>query len=354
MTGGNVMWDFITLEDHLGAWSHGNSLRAAAAETIAVLAHTCCAIAGVVASGRLAGDLAAHHAIGVGGEAQKELDVRANELLVTALLGAPVAAVASKEMEAPVPLTLSAPVVVAIDPLDGSSNIDANVSLGTIFSILPTPSGHAGAEPTLFLRQGREQIAAGYVIYGPQTALALTIGQGTDFFTLDSASGGFQRTGVGVRVPRRTHELAINASNYRHWDVPVRTWFDDCLAVADGLRGEDFNMRWIGSMVAEAHRILGRGGIYLYPGDARKGYRTGRLRLIYEANPVAMLMEQAGAAASTGRERILDRLPRTLHERVPLVFGSSAEVERLERYHVEPHPIGERSPLFARRGLFRA
>jgi fructose-1,6-bisphosphatase I len=202
MIRGNVMCDFATLEDHLGAWSHGNSLRAAAAESIEVLAHACRGLAEVVAGGRLAGDLAAHHAIGISGEAQKELDVRANELLATALLGAPVAAVASKEMEAPLPLTLGAPVVVAIDPLDGSSNIDANVSLGTIFSILPTPSGHAGAEPAAFLRKGREQIAAGYVIYGPQTALALTTGQGTEIFTLDHASNAFRRTGARVRVPR--------------------------------------------------------------------------------------------------------------------------------------------------------
>ena len=190
------------------------------------------------------------------------------------------------------------------------------------------------------------------MIYGPQTALALTLGAGTDIFTLDPACGRFVRTAVHVRVPPHAREFAINASNYRHWDMPVRTWFDDCLAGAEGPRGENFNMRWIASMVAEAHRILVRGGVYLYPGDARHGYRNGRLRLLYEANPIAFLIEQAGGCASTGRERILDRMPRLLHERVPVVFGAREEVERIERYHLGQAPKGETSPLFACRGLF--
>ncbi len=348
------MSDFVSLDDHLTAWAGGDRLRVAAAATLRVLATACRDIAQVIASGALAGDLAAQRGAGTGGDVQKELDVRANDLLVVALRNAPVAAVASEEMDVPLPLAPGAPIVIALDPLDGSSNIDTNVSIGTIFSLLPTPPGGSGAEPTAFLRAGSAQIAAGYFIYGPQTALILTVGDGTDIFTLDRASGTFRRTAASVRVPLHTREFAINASNYRHWDPPVRAWFDDCLAGTEGPRGEDFNMRWIASMIAEAHRILMRGGIYLYPGDARQGYRNGRLRLVYEANPIAFVMEQAGAAASTGRERMLDCVPRALHERVPLVFGSSAEVERLERYHVEPRLIGERSPLFGQRSLFRA
>ena len=253
----------------------------------------------------------------------------------------------------PVELDPHAPLIVALDPLDGSSNIETNVSIGTIFSLLPTPPG-GGAEPAAFLRRGHDQVAAGYVLYGPQTALVLTVGAGTDIFTLDPASGAFVLTNPQVQVPPVSDEFAVNASNARHWSGEVRRWFDDCIAGAEGPRGRNFNMRWIASMVAEAHRILVRGGVYVYPGDAREGYRSGRLRLVYEANPIAMLMEQAGGGASTGRERILDRVPRMLHERVPLIFGSREEVARIERHHIEPHPNGEQSPLFGRRGLFRA
>lgn len=348
------MSDHVTLERHLAAWAESDDLRGAAAATVTALAGACCRIAALIADGALAGDLAAERGDGVAGDVQKELDVRANQLIADAMWNAPVAAVASEELDVPLALAPGAPILVAIDPLDGSSNIDTNVSVGTIFSLLPSPPSGSGTEPAAFLRPGREQVAAGYVIYGPQTSLVLTVGRGTDIFTLDRGRGTFVRTAAGVRVPPRAREFAINASNYRHWDDPVRIWFDDCLAGTDGCRHEDFNMRWIASMVAEAHRILVRGGIYLYPGDARAGYRSGRLRLLYEANPIAFVMEQAGAAASTGRAAILERQPRALHERVPLVFGSRDEVDRLERYHGDPHPIGERSPLFARRGLFRA
>jgi len=347
------MSDLVSLEDHLTVWANGEEQRQAIASVVATLASACRAIAAIVASGALAGDLAAHRGDGIGGDVRKELDVQANNLLIDALTRAPVCAVVSEEMDLPRVLNAGAPVAVAIDPLDGSSNIDTNVAIGTIFSLLLVPPGSSGAEPTVFLQPGREQVAAGYAIYGPQTILTLTMGAGTDMFTLDPASGRFLRTTRGVRVPLHSREFAINASNYRHWDAPVRVWFNDCLAGTDGPRGEDFNMRWIASMVAEAHRVLTRGGVYLYPSDAREGYRNGRLRLLYEANPVALLMDQAGAAASTGRSRILDCAPRMLHERVPLMFGSWAEVERLERYHADPHPIGERSPLFGRRGLFR-
>jgi fructose-1,6-bisphosphatase I len=348
------MSEHVGLGDHLAKWAGDDARRRAAALTIVALASACRGIADMVAAGALVGDLTAHRAAGIGGDVQKEIDLRANSALIEALWDAPVAAVVSEEVDMPVALKAGAPIVVALDPLDGSSNIDTNVSVGTIFSLLPTPPEGSGNEPAAFLRPGREQVAAGYFLYGPQTALVLTLGDGTDIFILDRASGTFLLTKKGVRVSPKSQEFAVNASNYRHWDTPVRIWFDDCLAGSEGPRGADFNMRWIASMVAEAHRILSRGGIYLYPGDARKGYATGRLRLLYEANPIAFLMEQAGAAASTGRGPILDCMPRMLHERVPLVFGSREEVERLDRYHIDPHPIGERSPLFGRRGLFRA
>jgi fructose-1,6-bisphosphatase I len=342
-----------SLKDHLNAWAASDELRVAVAKTVTALAEAARAIATITAVGPLTGNLGARRADGVGGDFQTELDVRANDLLVKALSGAPVAAVASEELDAPLPLSPGAPIIAALDPLDGSSNIDTNVSIGTIFSLLPNSPGRSGTERAVFLRAGREQVAAGYFIYGPQTALALTVGEGTDLFTLDPQSGAFWLTAVGVRVPPLAREFAINASNYRHWDGPVREWFDECLAGDDGARGENFNMRWIASMVAEAHRILMRGGVYLYPGDARQGYRNGRLRLLYEANPIGFVIEQAGGAASTGRERVLDRMPRLLHERVPLVFGGREEVARIERYHLLPESQADSSPLFGQRGLFR-
>ena len=342
----------LALHQYLEAWAGTDGLRRAAASTLTALAEACRGIAALVAAGPFAGDLAARQHEHAGGDFQTELDIRANGILLQAMQNAPVAAVASEEIDAPLPLKSGAPILVALDPLDGSSNIETNVSIGTIFSLLPSPPGSSGAEPAAFLRAGYEQIAAGYVIYGPQTVLGLTLGSGTDLFTLDPARASFIRTRANVRVPPQAREFAINASNYRHWDIPVQTWFNDCLSGAEGPSAENFNMRWIASMVAEAHRILVRGGVYLYPGDARQGYRNGRLRLIYEANPIAFLMEQAGGRGSTGRERILARVPRLLHERVPLVFGAREEVERIERYHLGNAPKGETSPLFARRGLF--
>jgi fructose-1,6-bisphosphatase I len=347
------MSSYVSLEDHLATWAKDDAARQAVASSVTALARACKEIAEIVAAGPLAGQLGKMQAVGTGGDFQTELDIRANALLVDALRSAPVAAVASEELDVPVALNADAPLIVALDPLDGSSNIDTNVSVGTIFSLLPTPPD-SGVEPAAFLRRGCEQVAAGYVLYGPQTALVLTVGVGTDVFTLDRARGVFLRTKPQVQVPPVSNEFAINASNARHWSASVKQWFDDCIAGAEGPRGRNFNMRWIASMVAEAHRILTRGGVYIYPGDAREGYHSGRLRLVYEGNPIAFLMEQAGGAASTGSERILDRVPRTLHERVPLIFGSREEVERVERHHIEPHVVGDQSPLFGRRGLFRA
>jgi len=346
------MGDHPALDEYLEGWAKTGDLHRAVASTLTEVAGACREIAALVGTGSCVDHLAVRKRDSVGGDFQTELDLRAQYLLVKALARAPVAAVASEEMEAPLPLSPGAPINVALDPLDGSSNIETNTSIGTIFSLLPAPAGSSASDPAAFLRSGREQLAAGYAIYGPQTALALTLGAGTDLFILDPARGQFVRNRANVRVPPQAREFAINASNYRHWDTPVQTWFNDCLAGADGPRADDFNMRWTASMVAEAHRILVRGGVYLYPSDARQGYRNGRLRLIYEANPIAFLMEQADGRGSTGREAILDRVPRLVHERVPLVFGARQEVERIERYHLGSSPKAETSPLFGQRGLF--
>jgi fructose-1,6-bisphosphatase I len=349
----------ITLEHHLALWAARDDVRRAeVATTLLAIAGACGRIAELVGRGPAGSSSSTSLSATVGdhgaGDAQKVLDVMANAILFSALRAAPVAALVSEEIESAVPLNASGSVLVAIDPLDGSSNIDANVSIGTIFSILPIPDNALPSEVSAFFQPGERQLAAGYVLYGPQTSLALTVGSGTHIFTLDRRDNQFRLTAEGVRVPRKTREFAINASNHRHWDEPIRIYVDDCLKGCEGPRGEDFNMRWIASMVAEAHRVLARGGIYLYPGDLRHGYEHGRLRLIYEANPVAWLMEQAGAAASTGLARILEVTPQALHQRVPLIFGSRDEVDRLDRYHRDPYPLGERSPLFNRRGLFRS
>jgi fructose-1,6-bisphosphatase I len=237
---------------------------------------------------------------------------------------------------------------VAIDPLDGSGGIDANASLGSIFSILPADEA---TDP--FSQAGFDQLAAGLFLYGPQTALVLTVGQGTDAYVLDRRSNEFVLTHPRLNVPRTRHEFAVNASNYRHWEQPVRAYVDDCLSGRTGPLHADFNMRWMGCLAAEAYRILLRGGLYLYPCDARSGYEAGRLRLLYEANPIALLLEQAGGAATDGQFRILEMAPRTLHQRTGLVFGSRDMVDLVGAYHAGAMSAGARSPLFGRRGLFR-
>jgi len=342
------------LDEQLSAWAADSPHRSAIAQTVNALARVCAAISHLVGAGALAGALGATRKEHGAGDSQKELDVRANDMLVEGLRQAPVAALASEEMAEPIELNPHGTLLVAVDPLDGSSNIDTNVSVGTIFSVLKAPNEGSRCDADAFLQTGVRQVAAGYAIYGPQTAFVLTVGAGTHVYTLDRASDTFHLTSQHVRVPAATQEFAINASNHRYWDEPIRIYVDDCLKGTEGPRGADFNMRWIASMVAEAHRVLSRGGIYLYPADIRNGYSQGRLRLIYEANPIAWLIEQAGGAASTGHRRILDVQPRSLHQRIPLLFGSREEVARLDRYHLEPHPIGERSPLFGRRGLFRS
>jgi fructose-1,6-bisphosphatase I len=223
--------------------------------------------------------------------------------------------------------------LLLFDPLDGSSNIDVNVSIGTIFSVLKKPDNSAGVTEDNFLQAGNTQVAAGYCVYGPQTTLVLTVGNGVAMFTLDREQGSFVLTSENVRIPVDTQEFAINMSNMRHWDAPVKRYIDECLQGAEGTRGKDFNMRWIASMVADVHRILTRGGVFLYPWDKREPNKAGKLRLMYEANPMSWLIEQAGGAATNGHERILDIVPTALHQRVSVVLGSKHEVERVTSYH---------------------
>lgn len=288
------------------------------------------------------------------GDLQKNLDILCNELFLSCLQGAPVACYASEELEKPVLLDPTAHLAIAIDPLDGSSNIENNVSIGTIFSVLPAAKGPDVDPSQSFLQPGNRQLAAGFFIYGPQTALVLSLGKGTEIFIFSSRLGCFVEAYKSVSIPERTSEFAINMSNYRHWEEAIRLYVDDCLAGSEGPRERDFNMRWIASLVAETYRILVRGGVFLYPADGRKGYHQGRLRLVYEANPIAFIVENAGGAATNSVTRILDLVPENLHQRVPLAFGSRREVARVARYHVDPNMIGERAPLFGKRGLFRA
>lgn len=342
----------ITLETYLAGWGSVEPGRRAIASVLKAIAEAGRQISDVVAEGALAGNLGRVVGRNSGGDDQKGLDTLAHDLLVRALGRTPVACIASEEADAPIQVDLNAPLAVALDPLDGSSNIDTNAAVGTIFSVLRA-SGSANGVDSIFLQPGSRQIAAGYLIYGPQCALVLTVGKGTQIFALDRASGTFRMTCPFAQVPERAREYAINASNYRHWSEAIRAYVDDCVAGQDGPRGEDFNMRWLASMVGECHRILARGGVFIYPQDARKGYEQGRLRLIYEANPIAWLIEGAGGRATNGRERILDLVPRRLHEHTPLIFGSREEVDRIARYATAVS-ASERSPLFSQRGLFRA
>lgn len=343
------------LVQFLDEWARSDPQRRNVAQTIEVIARAALALHEHVDRGDLAGGLDVVGMKPAGGEQQTALDRYANALLVDALRDAPVAAMLSEEVERPVPVRPDQPLVTAIDPLDGSTNIDTNAAIGTIFSVLPRSPSNDCSEcaDCCFLQPGTSQLAAGFVVHGPSTLMALTVRSGTQIFTYDPASGRFILTVPNVQIPAMAREYAINASNYRHWDEAIRIYVDDCLKGVEGVRGCDFNMRWIGSLVAEIYRIFTRGGIYIYPADQREGYAHGRLRLIYEANPIALLVEEAGGAASTGRERILDIKPRSLHQRMPIVVGSRAEVDYVDRLYTHPHAHGERSPLFGHRGLFR-
>jgi len=316
----------------------------------------CKAIANQVSQGALAGVLGSAGGLNVQGEAQQRLDLVANEAFLDRVTaGGHAAALLSEEMPSPVAAGTTGSYLLAFDPLDGSSNIDVNVAVGSIFSILRVPEGAGAGDERSFLQPGARQVAAGYAIYGPSTMLVLSVGTGVHAFTLDRAIGEFMLTHAGMRVPERTSEFAINASNNRFWEPPVKRYVAECLAGATGPRERNFNMRWIASLVAEAHRILMRGGVFLYPRDRKDPARPGRLRLLYEANPIGFLIEQAGGRASTGRAPILEARPEALHQRIAFVFGSREEVERIERYHAEPEEDGGLDlPLFAERGLFRS
>ncbi len=304
-----------------------------------VVARACKSISQAVNKGALGGVLGTANTENVQGEIQKKLDIIANEVLIEANeWGGHLAAMASEEMDTIYVVPNRYPqgeYLLLFDPLDGSSNIDVNVSIGTIFSVLKKPEGDAGVQEKDFLQAGARQVAAGYCVYGPQTTLVLTVGDGVAMFTLDREQGSFVLTQEHVRIPEDTKEFAINMSNMRHWDAPVKRYIDECLQGTEGPRGKDFNMRWIASMVADVHRILTRGGIFMYPWDKREPDKPGKLRLMYEANPMSWLIEQAGGAATNGRQRILDIQPGKLHERVSVILGSKNEVGRMTRYHAK-------------------
>ncbi len=304
-----------------------------------VVARACKSISQAVNKGALGGVLGTAGSENVQGEVQKKLDIIANEVLIEANeWGGHLAGMASEEMDAIYVVPNRYPkgeYLLLFDPLDGSSNIDVNVSIGTIFSVLKMPEDDRGVDEGDFMQAGNRQVAAGYCVYGPQTTLVLTVGDGVAMFTLDREQGSFVLTEEKVTIPADTKEFAINMSNMRHWDAPVKRYVDECLAGTEGPRGKDFNMRWIASMVADVHRILTRGGIFMYPWDKREPHKPGKLRLMYEANPMSWLIEQAGGAATNGHQRILDIPPKQLHERVSVILGSKNEVERVTRYHAE-------------------
>ena len=347
------MQPFTALESHLNTSVTDNDVRPEVAQTILAITDATRKIAALVSRGPLAGALGAARGDNSDGDQQKELDIVANDLVIDALRTAPVAWLASEELDQPLQIKAGAPLVVAIDPLDGSSNIDTNTAVGTIFSILPAGTPAETPNENVMLQPGTRQLAAGYVIYGPQTALVLTTGNGTQMFTLDPENGKFRLTNENVQVTETTREFAINVSNFRHWNPQVRAYIDDCLEGVDGNRDNNYNMRWLASLVAECHRIFSRGGVFLYPSDARKGYAAGRLRLLYEVNPIAFLVEQAGGFATTGHKRVMEVQPEAIHQRIPMIFGSSHEIRRVERYYAESEMHGERSQLFKKHGLFR-
>lgn len=321
------------------------------------VALACKAIAKRVAYGALGDVLGAVATTNVQGETQQKLDLVANDLFLRANeWGGLISGMVSEELDEPHPIPERYPrgkYLLAFDPLDGSSNIDVNVSVGSIFSILRARKPGANATVEDFLQPGSEQVCAGYAIYGPTTMIVLTVGTGVHGFTLEPQLGEFILTNPLIQVPAAAKEFAINASNSRFWEPAVARYVDECLAGSTGPRGKDFNMRWVASLVAETHRILTRGGVFLYPRDTKDPAKPGRLRLLYEANPVAFIIEQAGGLASTGRTRVLDVVPEDLHQRIAFIFGAREEVERIERYHHDHNVVDDEAPLYGTRGLFR-
>lgn len=303
------------------------------------IVRACKVISSYVSKGNLIGVLGSAETENIQGETQKKLDVITNEVFTNTLVrGGQVAALASEEMDEVYNLPATArrgKYLCVYDPLDGSSNIDVNVTVGTIFSILRAPEGVANPTEQDFLQKGTEQIAAGYCVYGPSTIMVLTTGNGVNGFTLDKDVGEFILTHPDMSIPADTAEFAINMSNKRFWEAPVQRYVADCVAGETGPLGKRYNMRWVASMVAEVHRILTRGGIFMYPWDKREPDKPGKLRLMYEANPMSFIVEQAGGAATNGLQRILDLQPTKLHERVSVILGSKNEVERVTSYHLE-------------------
>ena len=331
----------VTLTQFLvGQQRNRNLINADLRLLIETIARACKEISTRVNKGALADGHGSTENTNIQGEVQKKLDVLSNEILLEANeWGGNLAALASEEMEDPRPTPTHYPrgeYLLLFDPLDGSSNIDVNISVGTIFSVLRCPKtdsgGYCEPDEKAFLQSGRNQVAAGFAVYGPTTVFVITVGEGVYAFTLDRETYTFVLTHPDIRIPEDTQEFAINMSNQRRWEPPVQRYIDECLKGKDGPRGKDFNMRWVASMVADVFRVLSRGGIFMYPRDAKN--KDGRLRLMYEANPMAMIVEQAGGAATDGRTPILDLQPRALHQRVAVVLGSKNEVERVTSYHL--------------------
>jgi fructose-1,6-bisphosphatase I len=316
-----------------------NSIPAELRLLIEVVARACKTISHAVGKGALGEVLGTAHTENVQGEVQKKLDILSNEILLEANeWGGHLAAMASEEMETIHPIPNRYPqgeYMLLFDPLDGSSNIDVNVSIGTIFSVLKAPEGMGAPTEQDFLQKGSQQVAAGYAIYGPQTMLIFTTGNGVNCFTLDREMGAWVLTERNIQIPVDTQEFAINMSNVRHWYPPVTRYVDEMLAGKTGPLNKNYNMRWIASMVADVHRILHRGGIFMYPADKREPDKAGKLRLMYEANPMSMIVEQAGGASTDGKQRMLDVQPTSLHQRVAVFLGSKNEVELVTRYHSE-------------------
>ena len=325
----------LTLQARLAQAAVGGALRPGLAAVIAALAASTQRISALVGKGGIGDILGSAGQQNVQGEVQKKLDVISNDMMVEGLSATGhLLALASEEMDhhLPMPGPLAAERYLALfDPLDGSTNIDINAPIGTIFSVLPAPDG--AVTDASFLQPGRRQVAAGYALYGPATELVISWGQGVDVYTLHREYGEYVLTDGAIRVPEETSEYAINASNQRFWEAPVQRYIAECEAGSTGPRGRDFNMRWNGSMVGDVHRVLSRGGVFLYPRDNKLPRKAGRLRLMYEANPMAFLAQQAGALATDSVSPLLDIVPAELHQRVPVVLGSSAEVERIARYH---------------------
>jgi len=336
----------VTLSRYLIEQTRSHNTPADLRFLIEVVARACKEISHAVSKGALGGVLGSTETENVQGEVQKKLDVMSNEILLEANeWGGHLAAMASEEMDSAYQIPGRYPkgaYLLVFDPLDGSSNIDVNVSVGTIFSVLRCPPQYFSQNDSLgeaaFLQPGSSQVAAGYAIYGPQTMLMLTLGDGVKGFTLDRELGSFVLTHDNIQVPETTAEFAINMSNQRHWQAPVQRYVGELLAGTEGALGKNYNMRWIASMVADVHRILTRGGIFMYPRDSREPAKPGKLRLMYEANPMAFIIEQAGGAATNGEQRILDIAPESLHQRVAVFLGSKEEVERVTRYHQTTKP----------------